>query len=351
MRSFTKFTAGAAAIGAVLAAACSESATSPNASSLSSALLSTAFSSSTPGYNYVSSSYAASAGTSTPTHNSSDSTTGSFGPGGPGDGHGGRGGPGGGGPGFGDFMGGGLGGGFIGDGGFGPGFGRGLFGIPFAGNLPIGTCTFNASSGVITCADVSVNGLTISRTAKYTNAAGTAQQAFDTTTNTATTTVAVQGTTTFTPRERRGFGPGFGPDSAHVSVASASTTINTASSRTVTGLAAGSTVRTVDGTSSGTESSTGKLSDSTSYSATRVMGDTTTGLKVPVKTGSSVYPTAGTVIRASKASVTIGSTTTSVSRREVITYDGSATAKVTIVQNDTTKNCTMPLPRGRLSCS
>ena len=82
------------------------------------------------------------------------------------------------------------------------------------------------------------------------------------------------------------------------------------------------------------------------------MGDTTTGLVVPIKTGSGVYPTAGTVIRATKASVTVGSATTkTTTRREVVTYDGSATAKVVIVQNDTTKNCTLPLPRGRLSCS
>ena len=41
----------------------------------------------------------------------------------------------------------------------------------------------------------------------------------------------------------------------------------------------------------------------------------------------------------------------SVSRREVITYDGSATAKVEITENGTTRNCTRPLPRGQLSCS
>jgi len=40
-----------------------------------------------------------------------------------------------------------------------------------------------------------------------------------------------------------------------------------------------------------------------------------------------------------------------VSRREVITYDGSATAKVEITENGTTRNCTRPLPRGPLSCS
>ncbi len=344
---------GAAAIGGVLAAACSDTSTglSRNAS-ISANILSTAFSTATPGYNYLSSSYNASSGSTGSPTGSSDSTTGTFGPGGHGgpDGHGG--GPDGFAPGFGDLMAGGLGGGFMGDGGFGPGFGRGLFGVPFGGNLPVGTCTFSSVTGVITCAPVTANGLAVTRTAKYTTATGDAQQAFDTTTNSAVTHVEVSGTTTLTPRDHHGFGRGYGRDSAHVSVASATSTVSTVSDRSVTGLAAGSASRTVNGTSAGQESTSGKLSDSSTFTATRVMGDTTTGLVVPVRTASGVYPTAGTVIRASSASVSIaGGTPTTTVRREVITYDGSATAHVTIVQNDTTKSCTLPLPRGRLSCS
>jgi hypothetical protein len=34
----------------------------------------------------------------------------------------------------------------------------------------------------------------------------------------------------------------------------------------------------------------------------------------------------------------------------VITYDGSATAKVVITLNGVTENCTLPLPHGRLAC-
>ena len=340
MSSTTKLALGVAVLAAAGAAACnSESATSPSTSSAVSAnLLASAFSSSTPGYNYVNSSYSASSGS----NSSGSSSTGSFGPGG---GHGGHDG----GPGFGGFMGG-LGGDFLGYGGFGPGFGRGVFGDQGSGVTT--TCTFAASTGIITCADVTVNGLTVSRTAQYLNAAGTAQQTYDTTTNTAITNVKVVGTTTFTPRNRHGFGPGFGPDSSSVTVASATNTVSTQSYRKVVGLATGSTQRTVNSTSSGTESTAGKLSDSSSFTAQRVMGDTVTGVVVPVSTNhSSVYPTAGTVVRASTASVTTTSGTKTVTRRETVTYDGSATAKVVIVQNDTTKNCTLPLPRGRLSCS
>ena len=46
-----------------------------------------------------------------------------------------------------------------------------------------------------------------------------------------------------------------------------------------------------------------------------------------------------------------GESAVSLERREVITYDGTAVAKVAITQNGTTKNCTRPLPRGPLSCS
>ncbi len=337
MSRFPKLVVGVAALGGVLAAACSDTATAPSAAAAatSSALLSTAFTSATPGYDMVSSSFDASG------------NTGSFGPGG----HGGHDGGGDGGLGFSAFMGGGLGGEFAGLGGFGPGFGRGEFGNPFGG-APTTSCTFAASTGRITCAPTTLNGLTISSYAIYTTAAGATQQALDTTTNTAVTHVEVSGTTTFTPRDHHGFGHGFGPDSARVTVATATSTVSTVSDRTVVGLAGGSAQRTVNGTSAGQESTSGTLSDSTKFSATRVMGDTTTGLVIPVKTGSGVYPTAGTVIRATQATVTLaGGSATTTKRREVVTYDGSATAKVVIVQNDTTKNCTLPLPRGRLSCS
>ena len=37
-------------------------------------------------------------------------------------------------------------------------------------------------------------------------------------------------------------------------------------------------------------------------------------------------------------------------RREVITYDGSATAKLEITKDGTTTTCTMALPHGRPNC-
>jgi hypothetical protein len=82
-----------------------------------------------------------------------------------------------------------------------------------------------------------------------------------------------------------------------------------------------------------------------------VAGDTTTGLVIPILAGKPTYPTAGTVVRSMQATVTIaGGTPANSSRREVITYNGTATANVTVTQDGVTKSCTMPLPHGHLSC-
>lgn len=262
------------------------------------------------------------------------------------------------------LMGGGIQGAFVGDGG---GFGRGLAG-PFGGGLSC-TSTFNASTGRVVCEAVTQNGLTINRSAQYKDAAGAVQQAFDAaTTNSVNVQSTVTGTVTYTPSEdgsnrgpggggrgRACWGDGRGPgglllgDTA--TIVSATTTVNNVSDRTVTGLASASTQRTVSGASRGQESTTGESSRGT-FTATRVAGDTTTGVIIPVTTDGNTYPTAGTVVRAMQATLTYtGQETATVTRREVITYDGSATAKVVITENGSTRNCTRPLPRGPLTCS
>ena len=237
------------------------------------------------------------------------------------------GGPGGGGHGM---MCGGPGGDLTGDIGFGPGFGRGPFGDA---GLP-SACTFAAATGRVTCPPVSDHGLTINRWAKYTDKNGTVQQAFDTaTTNTVQSHVDVTGTVV-----RRD---------------SATSVINHSSDRTVAGLASGSAQRTVNGTSAGSENTTGTSSQG-QFTLVRTLGDTTTNLVIPTPTtaGSFPFPTAGTVIRHMKITLTIagGSAQTS-ERREVITYDGTNTAKVVITKDGTTQNCTIALPHGRPVCS
>ena len=248
---------------------------------------------------------------------------------------------------------------------------RGPFGGAFGGGLGCAG-TFNAASGRVECPEITRNGITVKRSAQYKDAAGAVQQAFDTlTTNSVNTQSSTTGTLTFDraadSASSRGPGGEFGGKGhwgrgrGHggrllgdtSTVLTATTTINSSSTRTVTGLAQGSTQRTVDGASAGTESTTGTSSRG-SFTASRTVGDTTTGLVIPVATSTTTrpYPTAGTTIRSIQASLQYANESpVTLTRREVVTYDGSATATVVITENGTTKNCTKPLPRGRLSCS
>jgi hypothetical protein len=299
------------AIVAASIAACSD--TSAPASGLAITMAS-AYSATPAGFSQLSSSFAA------------DSAAGPFQPGFGPRGHGGRDrgfeGPHGG-PGFGlGFMGGGLFGAFLGDG---PG------GFMHDDD---GSCSYSSSTGLVTCGPSTTHdGLTVTRVSKYTTAAGATQAKRDSTTNTATTTITVTGTST-----RRD---------------SSKSTVNESSTQTVTGLAKGSTQRTVNGASAGTETTTG-TSARGAFTAARSTGDTVKAVVIPALTSSNgpSYPTSGTVIRAMSATITIsGQSPATSSRREVITYDGSATAKVVITQDGTTQNCTLPLPHGHLTCS
>jgi hypothetical protein len=271
----------------------------------------------------------------------------------------------------GDFMGGGIQDAFVGGVAFeGRGGRRGPFGGPFAGALGCPDSTVVAANGRLSCPDVTRNGITVKRSTQFKDAAGNVQQAFDSlTTNSVNTQSQASGTITFDRAAdslsgddrdgRRGeheWGRGRGRGGLLLGdtwrVLTPTTTINSASSRTVSGLAQGSTQRTVDGASAGTESTTGTSSRG-SFTASRTVGDTTSGLVIPVASSSTgpAYPTAGTTIRSIQASLQYeGESAVTLTRREVVTYDGSATAKVTITENGTTKSCTKPLPRGRLSC-
>jgi hypothetical protein len=269
------------------------------------------------------------------------------------------------------LMGGGLAANFSGEG---EGFGRGGGNRgPFGGGVAC-TGTFSTATGRVTCAPETRNGLTIARSAQYKDATGAIQQAFDSaTTNSVNVQSTVTGTVTYTPdssNSNRGPGGNSGPGGGRgracwgdgrgtgglllgdtATIVSATTSVNNTSERTVSGLAASSTQRTVNGTSRGQESTTGESSRG-KFTATRVAGDTTAGVIIPVTTTGNSYPTAGTVVRSMQATLTYeGQAATTVTRREDVTYDGSATAKVVITENGTTRNCTRPLPRGQLSCS
>jgi hypothetical protein len=323
--------------------ACSE-ATTNSASSLSSAALTAALSSVPVGYGDLSSSYI---GTSVAAAGSAGLFLGggreaSFDRGG--------------------LMGGGLHDAFAG----GLGFGGGRSGLrgPFGGGVDC-TSTFDATTGRVVCAALTHNGVTTNRSAQYTDASGAVRQAFDTlTTNTVNVQSAVSGTIVYDraadsatagDHGRNCYGRGRGSAGRLLgdtsTILTASTTLTSNSSRTVTGLASGSTQRTINGASEGQESTTGTSSRG-SFTATRLVGDTTTGVIIPVSTTTAAYPTAGTVIRSIQATLKYtGEDLVSLARREVITYDGTAVARIVVTENGVSKNCTRPLPRGTLSCS
>lgn len=247
------------------------------------------------------------------------------------------------------LMGGGLEGGFA-------GYGLGNnFGLRPIDNT---NCTYNTTSLRLECTPVVRNGVTITRSFAFANASGVAQSAFDSAStdriNTRSTIIG-----SIVGGFRRGFGhgfrSGFGPGSdtsatRRLPLQNDTTTVNLASDRSVSGLRG--TERLVNGTSGGTETTVG--TDSVGrVTIVRVAGDTATGVRIPkTATGGMPYPIAGTIVRSMKVTLTYdGAAAQTSTRREVLTFDGSATATVTITQDGTIRNCTLPLPRGRLSCS
>jgi hypothetical protein len=224
-----------------------------------------------------------------------------------------------GGPGFGGLMGGGL-------------F-HGLEGLGGDGHLRSVDLTGCALSGArVTCPDQTRDGLTMSRSFAFATAAGTAQSAPDATTNSINAKKTVAGSMT----RRNG----------------AVSEVNHTSDRTVTGLAEGSAQRTINATSSGTEKTTFVNRDGVNTTLEHTASDAVRNVIVPVTTdGTKPYPTGGTVERTMTVKTTVeGQTPATLTRREVLTYDGSATAKLVITVNGTSKTCSLPLPHGRPTC-
>jgi hypothetical protein len=236
---------------------------------------------------------------------------------GPGGGGHGRGrGPGG--PGFGGLMGGGA-------------F-HGLEGLVGGGRpRPIDLTGCTASGARVTCPDETRGGLTIARSFAFATVTGTAQAAPDATTNSVNAKQTVTGTMT--------------RHNGEVS------TVNHTSDRTVTGLAEGSTQRTINATSSGTETTTFENRDGVTVTLAHSANDAVTNVIVPVTNGTPSYPTAGKVERNMTVTITRdGAAPETLTRSEVLTYDGSATAKLVITVNGTSKTCSLPLPHGRPTC-
>jgi hypothetical protein len=230
----------------------------------------------------------------------------------------------------GNMMGGGMGPAFFGGVAFGRGFDHGPFGFGYF----LFNCSFSSTTGRVTCEDVTTRkGLTISRSFGFWDATGAVQPFPNDKTDKINVKVDVSGTVV--RHDKRD-----------------TSTVAHNSDRTVGGLAPGATQRTVDGTSKGTESTVGTTEDGTKFTATRLVTDEVKGLIIPLQDNHPTFPTAGTITRTMQATLTLGTAApVTRSRTEVVTFDGSSTAKVVITKNGTTKNCTLPLPFGRLKCS
>jgi hypothetical protein len=233
------------------------------------------------------------------------------------------------GPGWTKLMGGGIADAFRGTILFGRGFGRGPFGDLGSNS----NCAFSSTDNRVTCASVARRGLTVNRSFKFLDASGAVQQAFDTST---TNSVNVQTTVSGTRVHHDG---------------NDTSTVDSKSDLTVTGLATGSTQRTVDGTTSGTENSKGLTGDGVAFTSVRTAGDTATGVVIPLQNGRPTYPTAGTIVRSMTATVTLaGQSPTQSTRREVITFDGTSTAQVSVTQDGVSKTGTLSLVGEGLNC-
>jgi hypothetical protein len=226
------------------------------------------------------------------------------------------------------LMGGGLGPDFIGAIGFGKGRGRGPFGIF---SLP-DSCTYDSSTGRVSCPDKTDHGLTVSASFAFKDDAGASQPKFDTlTTNSVNAKIDVSGTRT----RKEG---------------TTTSTVTHSSNRTVEGLAPGKTERKIDGVASAQENIVGTRDD-VKFTATRVVNESTTNLVIPIVDGRPTIPKSGTVIRDMTVSITPeGGAATTKSRREEITFDGTNVVSVKITIDGTTQNCTITLPSKRLVC-
>ncbi|MES2521972.1 MAG: hypothetical protein V4617_04655 [Gemmatimonadota bacterium] len=231
-----------------------------------------------------------------------------------------------GGPGLG-FMGGGLGDAFAG----GLGGGRGHERGPFRSGIDNGDCTFAGTD--VTCAPMDRNGIVVTRVYTFRTEVGVAQARPDSTTDFERSRITTKGTRMSMRR-----------DSIQI-------TVDHTSDRTVTGLDFDALQRTVNGTASGTETTTGVNRDGVRFTSVRETSDQTQGVIIPAKVPDKTYPTAGTVRRTMKVTLTLaGGTPVVTERSEVITYSGGTTAQVTITAKGSSKTCTLPLPRGRLTC-
>ena len=196
-----------------------------------------------------------------------------------------------------------------------PGISFGMNAVPelLAGYAPAAGCTLNASTGRFDCPPVTNNGLTLTRSFAFYNAAGVLMSKFND-----TTTASINVTTTET---------GVRP------TATGADTISGTRNMTVTGLAGHNTTRIWNGT--GSRAVGGYYTDSAA-SRTYDNSETTmfTNIVVSLPRSSNPYPASGSIARQvnSVGTVTKGgkSRTLTTSRTVTVTFNGTEFVPMTV---------------------
>lgn len=188
-------------------------------------------------------------------------------------------------------------------------------------------CTYSPAEGRAFCAPVTRNGLTITRSIGWYDAAGKPQARRDSATRSMNTQIGVKGTVT-----REG----------------GTTTVDRSSSLTVSGLGRGATTHTLNGSETGALSSTFTTSRGTASSQERFTV-ATKDVVVPVEVRNR-WPLSGTTSRTSTMTATRGPVTRTSTTSHTVVFDGTSTPTVTVVRDGVTRSCTADLAAHRLSC-
>ena len=190
-------------------------------------------------------------------------------------------------------------------------------------------CAWSPDVRRIVCAPVIRNGLTITRSIVFLDAAGNPQPRRDETTVSSNTQVTVKGTTT-TDRGSR--------------------TVDRSSSLTVSGLGRGATTHTLNGSESGTTTGTFTTHEG-SATATETFTAATKDVVVPVPHARGSWPLSGTTTRtATLTLVRSGGPTRSTTISEQVTYTGTSVVNVVITRDGVTRTCTRNLETHTGTC-
>lgn len=189
-------------------------------------------------------------------------------------------------------------------------------------------CTYSADVARIVCAPVIRNGLTITRSIAFYNAADQPQLRRDATTASSNVQVGVKGTTTTDHGTR---------------------TVDRSSSLTVSGLGRAATTHTLNGSETGT--STGEFSTKDgSATVTETFTSAATNVVVPVPHAPGSWPLSGSTTRTATLTLTRGTATRSTTVSEQVTFTGTSVVNVTITRDGVTRTCTRDLATRTGTC-